>query len=218
MDLMSIPRSALKVPGQALRLPWELAGRLTGGTDGQTAEESLRAMVNDALGRAKEVVGSALGNDALVADGKLQRRRAAKLREAVTLEVQAEHEETSAQESFAQRRQEVAQQRTEAQGATAKQKGRLERERVEATVEGARREQEIDRQRSGAEAAVDNEVESRQSVVERQGEARSAVADQQEQLARRERDRAMSQAQQDRAAAEEARREAQRLGEPESDS
>ena len=148
MALSDIPRNAFQIQMRLLRLPL---------TTYETFTKSDQPLADDLAGKAKEILGTVLGNRDMTDEGKLQQVKADQRREAEAREVIATKERQEANAEYAQRQQQLQQ----------------ERERV--ARETAQREAKLEQERAAAKARVDQQIDQREEVVERQAEAKKAT-------------------------------------------
>ena len=184
MDLLDIPRNALRVQMRLLRLPLTAYETFTRGD---------QPIADDLAGKAKEIAGTVFGNKDMTDEGKLQQVKADQKREAEAREVIAKKERQEANKEFAQRQQQ------------------LEQERNRVARETAEREAKLERERAAAKARVDQQIDQREEVVERQAEAKKAsVASKQTKAAQQRAVKVGAAAAQEQAA-EDAKRDAEAL-------
>jgi len=119
------------------------------------------------LGKAKQVVGGALGDRDLALEGELQEEKVDAAKTAAVLENEAEQREEAARI------------------AAAKQENELERQRLETEVTAAEREERLERERAAAEQRVESEFAAKEAEAEREAKARLAAAEAAERSAHR---------------------------------
>jgi uncharacterized protein YjbJ (UPF0337 family) len=113
-------------------------------------------------GKAKEAVGSLIGNDDLASEGRLQQTKAEKAAEAERLAAQAEQADE------------------QAEVAAAAETNRIEQQRVNGELAERERLQQIERDKTAAQAEVERNAQRREAVIERQAEAEEAVIERHE--------------------------------------
>jgi len=127
-------------------------------------------------GKAKEVAGAVLGNDALKREGRLHEEKADAVEEAGRLDRQAAQERAEAAVTARERQLAVEQQRLAAEASAETREARLERERIESEAwinrEHAHEAIKVERQGAAAEAALDaDEVRAARERAEQVREA-----------------------------------------------
>lgn len=129
-------------------------------------------------GKAKEVVGTVIGDETLVEEGELQQRKAATAKTAAELAAEAEQREAQAEVTAEQAANRVEQQRVAAELAERTRVQQLERERTEAEAaierEAAQREVALERQHAVEERVLD--ARETEVVVDLADDAREAAA------------------------------------------
>ena len=146
MQINTIPRTAVKATLLGLRLPICGVEALTGQTGNASwppaiAFEGFEAGV-------KQVVGSFLRDDELVAEGRVQQAKVTELRRAVELEVQADQTRAAGERELRERR------------------ARAKEERTKAEQDALRREQMIERDKRAAEQRVERELAEKAAAIE----------------------------------------------------
>ena len=113
-------------------------------------------------GKAKQAVGSLVGDDTLAAEGELQQEKVDKADEARRLSAEAEQAER------------------ESDLAADQEANRLAQQRVQAELDERARRQELEREEHAAKAEVAQEAVRREATVERQEQLEEAVLDRKE--------------------------------------
>lgn len=204
--LTDLPRTIVRRGLQSLRLPLDVAEAIARRAGADVDETWLPAVAYAGFeADAKRLLGSLLRDDELLEDGRRQRLRAAKLRQAMHLQAVADGTRDRADTRLEQRREAAARQRraiteaaTEAEHAveseTARARTKVERQaaqrrRAEAAVEAEREEvvekveREARRRTLAEEAAA---LEKERQAVEAKGRAR-ALAEAEHELKERRR-------------------------------
>jgi uncharacterized protein YjbJ (UPF0337 family) len=138
-------------------------------TDQENPERTAGGLVGRIAGKAKEAVGSLLGNGDLAREGRLQQAQ-----------VDAE---ADVQRSDAEARQRDAEAKLHAE----KTETEIERQHLENEVAAQEREQQIARDRREAERTARTEARQEKTAIERQREAEESAALSAEQRADRDR-------------------------------
>jgi uncharacterized protein YjbJ (UPF0337 family) len=181
MDLRELPRTALHVQLRLLRLPLTIFETATGRGDGQRLSsrpqaEARQGLVDNVIGRAREVAGIVLGDDRLTAKGQVQQAKGEELREAAASEVIARQQRERAEAEFADRRRQVDRQRAEVDRKEAAEVARVERERA-AKKADAEREAEARKEAAARTAEVERaKVARKQAKATQKRAAKSAGA------------------------------------------
>jgi hypothetical protein len=152
MELNTIPRTAVRLTLDGLRLPVIAAENIAGQRDNDSWPpavlfESFEATV-------KQVVGSVIRDETLVDEGRIQQAKVGELRKAVELEVEADQKRAVADGELQARRQTAEQQRRKVEEDT------------------RRREQAIEREKRAAEQKAEREAAERRAAVDRAADVR----------------------------------------------
>ena len=127
-------------------------------SDPETPETTTGGALGKVVGKAKEMVGKAIGEDDLAREGRLQ---------------QAQGEaEAVAQRHSAQAKLSEVEQRVEAE----KRENALERERLQTEIASSEREKELDRERQRAEQETDRRARESAAAIEQNRRAEESVA------------------------------------------
>ena len=172
--MSQIVQTARKIPGvivgtglHAARVPLNVVARAAGQRDN---DEWPPAMVFETAEAAVETtLGSLLGDDDLVARGRLRQTRVAKLKEAAQLEAVAEQERLRADDELDRRRQ-AAEERREQVEETAEQ-------REERVVEAAQqRQQQVTKAAAQRKTAAKKQAAAADELVDKQERAAALAA------------------------------------------
>jgi uncharacterized protein YjbJ (UPF0337 family) len=150
-------------------------------------EEVTKGAWEGVKGKVKQAVGSAIGNEKLIAAGELQQAQAEAHRQAATRQEDADRLRDQAAERFAAQEQALIDQR------------------ARTTEEEARRLAEVERERQLQDRAVDEDALARVRATHQRAEDSRRQIEQQEQRAAQEREDAGREAAKQRSAAGEAR-------------
>ncbi|MEY2463522.1 MAG: hypothetical protein QOH64_1660 [Acidimicrobiaceae bacterium] len=157
MDLNTIPRTAVKLSLDGLRLPITALEKLAGQRDNESWPP---AMVFESFeATAKQVLGSMLRDNALVDEGRVQQAKVSELRNAVELEVQADQKRAEADSELRARREQADQRRRHVE-----EQARQREQRIEADKRAA--EQQARAEAAERAAAADKAAELRDKRVE----------------------------------------------------
>ncbi len=137
--------------------------------DQEHSEQTTGGTVGALAGKAKQVVGSLVGNKDLAREGRLQQAQAVAEAEAARRASEAKQREHEA---------DLTDQKTEID---------LERQRLQNQLAEREREQRIERDRRDAERETQAKAQREQADAERQRKAQDAAADGAEQRAEQER-------------------------------
>ena len=197
MEIQQLPRTMLRVQYRLLRLPLTVFEAVTNrgafAGSGTKEDDTRRSLVENVIGKAKQVVGTVFDSDSLLAEGRLQEAKAEQQREAGTREAIAEQEESTAERRFRERQEDV------------------QEERARVAEEAAAREAEIERDREAALSRVEEEVADREAAEKRRTRARKTTVDHRATAARHERDEKKAGSARKKGAAAEARARAEEL-------
>jgi uncharacterized protein YjbJ (UPF0337 family) len=121
----------------------------------RTRERSAGGLLGKAAGRAKEIVGSALGNDQLDREGRLQQAQVEAEEEAIERDQKAEEKDAEAKLSIARAETEAERRELEQELARMSEEERIEREREQDKRQAGAAHAEEMRQASGLEREAD---------------------------------------------------------------
>jgi hypothetical protein len=128
VSLITIPRTAVKVALQGLRLP------ITGieAIAGQQGNDSWPPVIafDGFEASAKQVVGSILRDETLVEEGRVQQAKVIELRRAIELDAEAEQTRAAADAALRARRDDAARQRRHAEAEAERREQAIEQDRV----------------------------------------------------------------------------------------
>lgn len=128
----------------------------------ETTHDTSGGVFDKLAGKAKQAVGTLVGNDALAREGELQEKKVDTAQEAKILATEADQAERQS-------------------ALTAEQEAnRLDQQRVQAELDERARLAQIDRDEQDAKAAVAQEAARREAAVERQEQLEEAVLDRKE--------------------------------------
>lgn len=133
------------------------------------AEETAGGLLGKVAGKAKEAVGSVLGNDELEREGKLQ------------------HAASEAEVTAARKAEEAEQEKAKAELLASKQENEVERQRLQNEIAAKEREAAIEQDKARAEAQVETEAARRKAAVEGGKQMQETAADVTEQRAAQDR-------------------------------
>jgi hypothetical protein len=156
MELNTIPRTAVKLTLEGLRLPVIAAENIAGQRDNDSWPPAVLFESFEAT--AKQVVGSIIRDDVLVEEGRVQQAKVGELRKAVELDVKADQKRAVADSELQQRRQKAEQQRRQVEEQARRREEAIERDKREA-------EQKAAREAAQKRAAVDKTTELREKRV-----------------------------------------------------
>lgn len=128
-------------------------------TEEQTERLGSQGAMDKLVGRAKEVVGEAVGADALATKGRLQQAEGEAKREAAHHQLEADVQRLRASEVAVEGAQDAAELRTAAALDEAARKAQVERERLEAYSEA-------DAAVAGRERAAELAADAKESTIE----------------------------------------------------
>ena len=164
MDLKELPRTALHVQWRLLRLPLTVFETVTG-QDDRTASrpqaEARQGLVENVVGKAKEVVGIVMGDDRLTTEGQVQQAKGEELREAATNEAIAQQQRQRAEQEFAQKERTIRQRKAEIARDEAAKEARIEQEK-------AAKKAQVNREAAARKAAAERTAEVQEAQVDRQ--------------------------------------------------
>jgi hypothetical protein len=164
MMITTLPRTTLRAWLAAARVPLGLAERLFGGGADDwpptLAYEGFEAGV-------KQVLGSVLRDDDLIREGDLERAKVDRLRQAATLEAEADLRQEAADEALEERR------------------SRDRRKRQQATESAQRRKSQIAQEASRAKTEVEQQAEAVEQTIDEVESKRKQAADKRARQTRR---------------------------------
>ena len=171
MDLLSLPKVALRTQYRLIRLPLTAAELLAerNKTPKTHDEVARKGLVEGALGFGKELIGTVLGQDDLAAEGRLQHAKASEEREAAINEVLADTKRQRAEREYA------------------KDQTELDRERAKVEAEKAAKKARLAQERAERKRAADTAVDVREKAARRAAQTKKAQATAKQRRAERER-------------------------------
>ena len=164
MDLKELPRTALHVQWRLFRLPLTIVETVRGDHDNtasRTEAEARQGLVENVVGKAKEVVGIVMGDDRLTTEGQVQQAKGEELREAATNEAIAQQQRERAEAEFAEKERKVRQRKAEIARDEAAKEARIEQEKAAAKAQ-------VNREAAARKAAAERTAEVEQAQVDRQ--------------------------------------------------
>jgi uncharacterized protein YjbJ (UPF0337 family) len=163
MDLKELPRTALHVQWRLIRLPLTIVETVSGSgqrTASRPQAEARQGLVENVVGRTKELVGIVMGDDRLANEGQVQQAKGEELREAATAEAIADQQRRRAEQEFVEEERKLAQRRAEVEREEAAKEARIEQEK-------AARKAQVDRETEARKAAADRAAEVEHAQVDR---------------------------------------------------
>ena len=185
MDLLSLPRAALRTQYRLLRLPLTAAELLAERTKTPKSHDEVarKGLVEGALGFGKELAGTVLGRNELAAEGRLQQAKASEERQAAINAVIADTKRQRAEREYHSDQTELDRERAKVEAKKSAEKARLAKERADrkraadAAVEVRKKAARSAAQTKKAKAAA------KQRQADRERTAKVAAAAQHEDLA-----------------------------------
>jgi hypothetical protein len=155
--ISTLPRTTLRAWLAVGRVPLGVAERLFGGR----AEDWPPTLAFDQFeAGVKQVVGSVFRDEDLVREGDLERAKVQRLREAATLEAEADQRQAIADEALEERRSRDRQRRQQATESAQQRKARI-------AQEASRAKDEVEEQADAVERAIDEAESARKQAADK---------------------------------------------------
>lgn len=165
MQLQEIPRAAVRAYLHTARLPVTAAAALLRRGD---QEDWPPALAFESFGASvKQILGSVLGDEELVHEGRLAQAKVGRLREAVELESIAQQREATADAQLRERHEASEHRRAQVERKAAEREAALQRQKAE------EKQRADDKARKGAEAAREAEAATQKAVAKQERAARA---------------------------------------------
>jgi hypothetical protein len=157
MITRTLPRTTLRAWLAAGRIPVTVAERLFGGG----AEDWPPTLAFEGFeAGVKQVVGSVLRDEDLVREGDLERAKVERLRQAATLEAEADQRQAVADEALDERRARDRKRRQEATESAQRRKNRI-------AQEAAKERDKVEQQADAVEQAIDEAESKRKQAADK---------------------------------------------------
>lgn len=171
--LQAIPRTTVRLYVAAARLPLTGAELITGH---QGDEEWPPALAFEGFeAQVKELAGNLLGDEILTDEGRLLRAKVDRLRQAVTLETEAEQRRQAAEAEFSERVDDAKETKAEAAQAEEERKAQIARDQAEAK----RKADEEARQRAEQARQAEEEADKAAAAKARRSRSEALGAEEQ---------------------------------------
>ena len=161
MPLASVPKEVLRVSLHTWRLPLSAAEAVARRVGADPAQWPPAVAYESFEGSAKQVVGTVLRDEDLVEEGRMQRAKATELRQAETLDAEADRRRAQARSEADRRHREAASRRRRIEQDAQRQEKTVEK-RAEAEKKAAatRRRNAANRQRRAEAVTVAEKAEA----------------------------------------------------------